>query len=399
MAVAAGTEVDASTVLRHDTPPRLLTCGSSSSAATLLAKQAVAAPKGRLLNGATPGSNTSTASLHTDATCWGRESCTPSTPQFPDTVALDEETRSERSQVEAGRCGVVVRCGRQFIGPIFSSRQQQQAALTTEVSPSRRCGGAPCVTGRREKTRHGCLNSPTAGSPRRASASKSPRRVSQATPRSGLIVRVGSPSPSVRVGSSVGSPRGGEQAALLASMASALRLVEPRYSNPLQARLDATVQHLDSAREQVREQNRQNLQLQRTAEEHRHLLKRVSSLEEQNDMFVARLAECSCGAAHTGVPKWMAEERSEWERCQLAAEDLSVERLRLLEQEAIRKRHLEQRRREASALQHACEEASRLDQRIEELTLVRSEAERMAVANRRMMKQIDRLCRHQRWRC
>lgn len=166
----------------------------------------------------------------------------------------------------------------------------------------------------------------------------------------------------------------------------------------LQDRLDAVVQHLDIAREQVREQSRQNLQLQRSAEEHRHLLKRVSDLEEQNELFVARLSECSCGAAHSGVPKWMAEERSEWERCRLAAEDLSVERLRLLELEAIRKRHREQERREASALQHAREEISRLDQRIEEMNKVRTEADRMAVANRRMMRQIDRLCRHQRWR-
>lgn len=296
--------------------------------------------------------------------------------------------------------GVVVRCGRRFIGPIFADRQHGGASSTPVPSPlvdvhwtGRRSSYVPA---------HAPHQSGLLSSRRALSPGASPR---QNSPLSGLrrlsVAAVASPrAPGhPRVGSPAKSPRGGEQAAVLAGITSALRLLEPRLVAPLQERLDATVQQLEAAREQVREQGRQNAQLQRKAEEQRNLLQQLSEFEEQNQMLATRLSgECPSCAAQDRTHEVVAEERLEWERCCLAAEDLAVERLRHLEHEALRKREREWQRREASLAAQAWQQITEINRQIEELQRFHSGAAKMAAANRTMLRRIDKLRRHERWR-
>merc|ERR1740129_1135562 len=138
-----------------------------------------------------------------------------------------------------------------------------------------------------------------------------------------------------------------------------LRQAEGRLAQPLQQKLQVLVQELETARDQVREQGRQSAQLQRTLEEQRHAISRAGELEDQNQLFTTRVTndEEICD----GLPGLLAEERLEWERCRLAAEDLAVERQLLREFQIAAEKDKERRRNLAA-------EARGVDSELAELT-------------------------------
>lgn len=346
-----------------------------------------------LLSGGGTGSAASTASLLGDGHHERRERRT-SCASLASACAEEDRPECEPWPEDSlSQSGVVVRCGRRFIGPIGTSSTPVPSPLVDVHCAGRRSSLVPAHAPHQS----GLLSSRRAlspgASPRQNTSLSGLRRLSVAalaSPRAAAHPRVGSPTM---------SQRGGEQAAVLAGIASALRLLESRLVAPLQERLDATVQQLEAAREQVREQGRQNAQLQRKAEEQRHLLQQLSEFEEQNQMLATRLSgECRSCAAQDRTHEIVAEERLELERCCLAAEDLAVERLRHLEHEELRKREREWQRREAYLAAQARQQIIEINRQIEELQRFHSEAAKMAPANRTMLQRIDKLRRHERWR-
>mmetsp|Transcript_90638 Transcript_90638/g.281868 ORF Transcript_90638/g.281868 Transcript_90638/m.281868 type:complete len:363 (+) Transcript_90638:85-1173(+) len=251
------------------------------------------------------------------------------------------------------------------LGPVLSGRQAQ--APCAAVPASRRCGGPPSGFRRDAQAPGGCPSS----------------AVTSAAPTPRFTGRSASAAPS--------SPRsaGGEEAAASAGIAAALRQLEARFAQPMQQRLASVLRELEAAREQAREHSKQNALLQRRLEEQRQLLARVTDFEEQNLMFSARALEDS--PMYERLPEFLAEERLEWERCRLAAEDLAVERCWQLEREAAAQLERERLRKLAEEMRDTEHELAGLGKLVDELQLVHNDAERKAADNRAMLRKIEKL--------
>lgn len=245
------------------------------------------------------------------------------------------------------------------------------------AAPSRRVGGPP-TSGRRESSAP-AGNGPAA--PAAAAALPDPTVLWGGRPSSSqrrLSARASSPRLSVQ-----------DEAISPSSVSSVLEQLEPRLGQTLQTRLTLLGEHVETARGHVREQSKQNAQLQRCIEEQKERVARISDFEGHNRIFStrvsqdARMFEC--------LPSLVARERLAWERCRLAAEDLAQERRLAGEAEAAALR--ERGRQAALAREARVAEAQLrwLGERAGELQRVHDDAAKKAIENRTLLRKIEKL--------
>lgn len=169
-----------------------------------------------------------------------------------------------------------------------------------------------------------------------------------------------------------------------------LKEQEPQRAEVLRQQLQELVEELTAARMRVNDQSRQNMVLQKQADQHRKMMARINDLELQNHLFSTRASEDE-GRLQELECQAVDEARLCWERCCMANEEVAGEWRLLQEARAVAEATVERGLWEEREVERMELELAELTTRIEELDKIHDATDKKAEENKILFDKLQRL--------